>query len=390
MSAALKSSSVLWAAGTAMFASCVPLFGEIPQYPLHYGRADIGRVFKDPVWQAVIESDAFQRLANVRFLGAIDYLVHPNGVPGHRRHTRFQHSLGVGVLALDASRTLDLDAVETRHVVVAALTHDLGHAPLSHSLEPVFKRRFGITHHAAGQQILRGEAPVGRSLPNILAAHGLDLERVLALISGQGDGPAAALFASPINIDTIEAIARSYSYASGHAVETAPAVVLRASLRREGTRDQAVLDQFWQLKNVVYKHIINGRAGLLADYLARCYMEQHIDAFAVDSYFLDEKVLRRQHGSLFSLLNKARSLTNLRACLSKMSLDNLVDAPSRCFYIDETSNDPADLQSRYRQSKSVRQVKLGELIPGRTECHYRDDWLQADLEAFNATCSYQL
>lgn len=385
-SAASAVSGSSQAADRSLFVEGVPLLGAIPRYPFNFADADIVGVFTDRACQAVIGSDAFQRLADIRFLGAIDYLVHPNGVPGHRRHTRFHHSLGVGILALSACRMLELDAAETRHVVVAALVHDLGHAPLSHSLEPVFKRRFGIAHHAAGERILRGEAPVGRSLPSILAAHGVDLERILALVSGQGDGPAASLFASPINIDTIEAIARSYTYASGRAVETAPAVVLQAALRRSGPRDQIVLDQFWQLKNAVYQHIINGRAGLLADYLARSYMERRIHAFTADSYFQDEKALRRQHANLFDLLTKSRSPSDLREFLGSEALDEPIEAPSRCFYVDGRESDPGN---RYRQSKSLRCMELKELIPGTPGCHPHTDWLQEDLDAFNANRSFQ-
>jgi HD superfamily phosphohydrolase len=374
------------AADRSLLMEGLPLLGTIPRYPFNFSDVDIARVFTDPACQAVIQSDAFQRLADIRFLGAIDYLVHPNGFPGHRRHTRFHHSLGVGCLALSACRMLALDAAETRYVVVAALTHDLGHAPLSHSLESVFKHRFGIAHHAAGERILRGQAPIGRSLPRILAAHKVDPERVLALISGRDSGLAVSLFASPINIDTIEAIARSYTYASGRAVETAPAVVLQAALRYAGPRDQVVLDQFWHLKNAVYRHIINGRTGLLADYLARNYMERHIHMFSADSYFQDEKTMRRQHGGLFDLLTKARSPSELRDYLGRESLDELVEASSRHFFIDAGES---DLVRRYRQSRSLRLIEAQKLIPVFPGCHPREDWLQADLDDFNANYSFQ-
>lgn len=371
-----------------MLVEGVPLLGAIPYHSFNFTDINLVAVFTDPAYGAVIDSDAFKRLADIRFLGAIDYLVHPNGTPGHRRHTRFHHSLGVGILALGACRILELDAAETRHVVVAALVHDLGHAPLSHSLEPVFKRRFGLTHHKAGERILLGEAPIGRSLPTILAAQGIDLDRVLTLVSGRGDGPAASLFASPINIDTIEAIARSYTYASGRAVETAPAVVLEAALTRSNARDQTVLDQFWRLKDAVYQHIINGRAGLLADYLARNYMERHLHMFTADSYFWDEKALRRQHADLFDLLAKARLPSELRSLLGNEALDELIEVEFRCFRVD-SENDPADPDERYRQEKIYHRIKLKQLIPGIPRCHSREDWLQADLDAFNARCSSQ-
>ena len=72
--------------------------------PTHSFRkpADIQAVTgNDPVVAELTETAAFQRLREIRFLGAIDYrwVPSPNGQPGSTRYTRYEHSLGVLQLA---------------------------------------------------------------------------------------------------------------------------------------------------------------------------------------------------------------------------------------------------------------------------------------------------
>ena len=118
------------------------------------------------MYRDLIASDALQRLADIRFLGAIDYFVHPSGSQlDRRRHSRLEHTLGVAQLALTYARLVGLDEREEKLIVSAALTHDIGHSPLSHSLERIFKRSFGVDHHQAGIDILWGRA-VGHFWPN--------------------------------------------------------------------------------------------------------------------------------------------------------------------------------------------------------------------------------
>jgi putative nucleotidyltransferase with HDIG domain len=133
-------------------------------------------VIADPLFLEIVGTDAFQRLKEIRFLGGIDYLFvpNPNGAPGNTRYTRFQHSVGVARLALMYARACDLSSSDRRLVFTAALLHDIGHAPLSHSLEPVFSQFFDMDHHLATREILRGNVPIGRELYKLLRNHQVD------------------------------------------------------------------------------------------------------------------------------------------------------------------------------------------------------------------------
>src|SRR5438874_2464930 len=74
----------------------------------------------------IVQSDAFQRLRDIRFLGAIDYLAFPNGSLKNRRHTRFHHSLCVGLLARQYSQRRALSDHNEKHLVIAGLLRDIG------------------------------------------------------------------------------------------------------------------------------------------------------------------------------------------------------------------------------------------------------------------------
>jgi HD superfamily phosphohydrolase len=107
-----------------------------------------GFIYADPLERALIDSRPLQRLRSIRQLG-FAYLVFPGA-----EHTRFGHALGAmelagrvyDALALRGEGLLDPDQRSpTRRLVrAAALLHDIGHAPFSHSAEEHFQG--GIDH----------------------------------------------------------------------------------------------------------------------------------------------------------------------------------------------------------------------------------------------------
>ena len=143
----------------------------------------------EPLFWDLTRTEAFRRLNSIRFLGAIDYLFvpTPNGTRSNIRHTRFQHSLGVARLALIYSDARGLSAAERRTIYVAALLHDIGHPPLSHSLESAFQQKFGIEHHQVTEDIIFGRSEIGREVHSLLRAYSVDIEHVVELIRGSQD-----------------------------------------------------------------------------------------------------------------------------------------------------------------------------------------------------------
>ncbi|ELK49001.1 HD domain-containing protein [Halobacillus sp. ACCC02827] len=129
------------------------------------------KVFKDPVHRYVhvrdrvvwdlIGTAEFQRLRRIKQLGT-SYLTFHGA-----EHSRFNHSLGVYEIV---RRIIDnfkdrpnWDDQERLLCLCAALLHDLGHGPFSHSFEKVFK----LDHEAFTQAILLGDTEVNEVLSRV-------------------------------------------------------------------------------------------------------------------------------------------------------------------------------------------------------------------------------
>jgi hypothetical protein len=302
----------------------------------------------EPFFRDLIGAPAVQRLKGVRFLGGIDYLLvpSPNGSQSNARYTRFQHSLGVARLALHYSDLKGLDERRRRLVFACALLHDIGHAPLSHSLEPVFQEAFGVDHHQAGAEVITGATPLGREILGTLRAYGVDPDQVLAIIEGEDD-PFDGFFAGPINLDTIEAILRARRYLRLSTAYAHPTDVVRAAVLRESLEDQRLVDTFWSWKHHVYKFVIRSRHGVLSDRLCQQVARDHLAQLSKKDFFSTESALFRKLPALRAALRIWRSAFRMEA--------EPVSYEARSFFIDSAADFFArDDRMRYRQSKAVR------------------------------------
>ena len=80
----------------------------------------------------IIDSPLFQRLRRIKQLG-LAHLVFPGAM-----HTRFSHSIGTLAVAQRVVKALCLGKDEEKKLRIAALLHDVGHFPLSHTIEKVY------------------------------------------------------------------------------------------------------------------------------------------------------------------------------------------------------------------------------------------------------------
>ena len=257
----------------------------------------------DPLLLELIETPAFRRLKEIRFLGAIDYRLvpRPNGKPGATRYTRYEHSIGVMQLARLYCDLRNLQPRDRRLACVAALLHDLGHPPFSHSMESVFKEEFGFDHHEATADIIHGWSPFGKDVFETLCRHGMDVEKLIALISGEVpefDG----FFHGPINFDTIEGILRSHMYVRQSSTVPDRYTVTKAAVERANDNDRRAVDQFWKCKGWVYENVINSPAGILSDFACKFFLRRNLGRIGRGSYFGTEPELFRKLSGLRELL----------------------------------------------------------------------------------------
>ena len=316
---------------------------------------EIYEIFHKRIYLDVIESKAFQRLKDIMFLGSIDYVLDIKNNKSIKRHNRFQHSLGVARLALQFSEEKKLSERQENICVVAALLHDIGHAPLSHSLESVFKEHFGISHHDAGEQIIKGDVKIGKGLHKILVKWDINPFEILSIIDGKGGRPYNDVFSHSINIDTIEGISRSYKYIKPDNDITYPVSVVLDALINLTVDSKDVLDKFWDLKHEVYSRLINSRLGVLADFICQDYMRTHSSKFKKEYYFGDEDELIINHAALFD-----RLICLGRGSKKLFSANLRISCFKRSFFIDENVGLDSlySIDARYKQKKEPYDYKI--------------------------------
>ena len=288
---------------------------------------------EEPLFLELIRTEAFQRLGSVRFLGGIDYLLvrNPNGAPGNIRYTRLQHSLGVARLALEYSLIFGLSSADRQLIVAAALLHDIGHAPLSHSIEPVFREFFAIDHHDATKDIIFGHVKIGRSVYKTLQSYSIDIDRVASLAAGKNNA-FHNFFSGPINFDTIEGILRTRTFGNAPGA-FAPDVVVDAAINRSSPAHQEIVDQFWLYKDQVYRHVINSSLGILADQACQAFARSNLKSLEAEDYFTDEDALFRKLPGLRQLLTSPDFASEVTKYLPET-----INYTERRFFIDRTAD----------------------------------------------------
>jgi HD superfamily phosphohydrolase len=150
-----------------------------------------GFIRADPLEAALINSRPLQRLRTIHQLG-LTFLVFPGA-----EHSRFSHVLGAMHLAGKAYDALSTrgggllpageQARERRLARAAALLHDLGHAPFSHSAEELFSG--GIDHEEMTRRMI-ASPEMARIFERW--GDGIAPEDVLRLLSGGADDANAA------------------------------------------------------------------------------------------------------------------------------------------------------------------------------------------------------
>lgn len=154
---------------------------------------DIGKEIHDSVWGTVrirqdeiqvLDHPLIQRLRRISQLGLVN-MVYPGA-----GHSRLSHSIGVLALASRVGKRLrvmkEIEEGEEQLLRLAAIVHDVGHYPLSHSTEEVYKTKDidGPNHLNLGVQIIRNTS-LGDKLDSILGQYGMDRNDVADTIKGK-------------------------------------------------------------------------------------------------------------------------------------------------------------------------------------------------------------
>ena len=126
----------------------------------------------------VIDTPFVQRLRRIHQLAGA-YMVYPGAV-----HTRFDHVTGAmhvaGQIADALSLWIDLSSDAIQEIRLAALLHDVGHGPFSHTFEEVLADRSTTTHEDISQRII-----AGTTIRDVLSSHGFSPRKMSAFAVGR-------------------------------------------------------------------------------------------------------------------------------------------------------------------------------------------------------------
>lgn len=166
----------------------------------------------------LLQTPEVQRLHNIKQLG-FAHLVFPGA-----HHTRFEHSLGCCMIASQIADILSLPSAEKKLLTCAALLHDIGHGPFSHTLESLLVERFGVDHVDLTEQLILGKYQIltdsetpfidAPTVHGVLQNHQLNQQDVVRVIRGeQLETPyLGQLLNSTIDVDQVDYLMRDAYY----------------------------------------------------------------------------------------------------------------------------------------------------------------------------------
>jgi hypothetical protein len=177
-----------------------------------------GDIKLDGLFLDLIEAPEIQRLYNIKQLG-FAHLVFPGA-----HHTRLEHSLGTYHMASQAAEKLNLDKDEKEIIACAAILHDIGHGPFSHTLESILRDTLNVDHVDLTVKLIFGEHTIFDnkekefigflSVFDILNKYSIDQKEIIDIIRGKTHKKPylSQLLNSSIDVDQLDYLIRDAYY----------------------------------------------------------------------------------------------------------------------------------------------------------------------------------
>jgi HD superfamily phosphohydrolase len=185
---------------------------KIIRDPIH-GDIKLKDLFSD-----LLEAPEIQRLYNIKQLG-LAHLVFPGA-----HHTRLEHSLGTYHISCKVADNLELEKDEKELIACAALLHDIGHGPFSHTLEYILRETLNIDHIDLTEKLIYGENSIfdekekevigSTSVFDILTKYNIEPKEIVNIIRGKINkkGYLSQILNSSIDVDQLDYLIRDGYY----------------------------------------------------------------------------------------------------------------------------------------------------------------------------------
>ncbi len=178
--------------------------------PVH-GSMRLGGIVLD-----LIDTVEVQRLRGIKQLGLANV-----AFPG-ANHSRFEHALGVAYVGGRVAQELGLDEHERNLLQAAAVLHDVGHAPFSHTLEHLMVHKLKMDHMELTGEIIGGKIDIEKCrnvriraprVFKVLEKWGIAADEVAQLLIGKHrQRYLGELLHSEVDVDQIDYLLRDSHY----------------------------------------------------------------------------------------------------------------------------------------------------------------------------------
>jgi len=241
----------------------------------------IKRIFHDPIHKEIvfdsgkpeelmimelIDTIAFQRLRRIKQLGAASLVFHG------AESSRFTHSIGVFCIARKIyQRLIEIKSsfYENKFVLYgAALLHDLGHGPLSHTSEVIFDHN----HEKWSQNLVKNYSPIN----SILKKYDNELpKKICELFESKQlfSNPLKTLISSEIDCDRLDYLLRdSYNTGTKYGLVDLERIISGLTFSPDGNiaikpKGIIAIEHFLVLRNLMYRTIYNHRINEISTWI---------------------------------------------------------------------------------------------------------------------------
>jgi len=241
----------------------------------------ISRIFHDPIHKEIvfdagkpeesmiielIDTIAFQRLRRIKQLGAASLLFHG------AESSRFTHSIGVFYIARKIYlRLIEIESSFCANKFVlygAALLHDLGHGPLSHTSETIFDHN----HEQWSQNLVKNYSPIN----SILKKYDFELPRQIGELFESKQlfsKPLKTLISSEIDCDRLDYLLRdSYNTGTKYGLVDLERIISGLTFSPDGNiaikpKGVIAIEHFLVLRNLMYRTIYNHRINEISTWI---------------------------------------------------------------------------------------------------------------------------
>ncbi len=241
----------------------------------------IKRIFHDPIHKEIvfdpekpeelmvmelIDTIAFQRLRRIKQLGPASLLFHG------AESSRFTHSIGVFYIARKIlNRLIESKSSFCKNKFIlygAALLHDLGHGPLSHTSEAIFEHN----HEQWSQNLVKNYSPINSILKN----YDNELPRQIGELFESKQlfsNPLKTLISSEIDCDRLDYLLRdSYNTGTKYGLVDLERIISALTFTPDGNiaikpKGVIAIEHFLVLRNLMYRTIYNHRINEISTWI---------------------------------------------------------------------------------------------------------------------------